>query len=140
MSTASWVTLVTLVAGSICFIFYCWSSIIALTTKSAAQATAAQAKAVTTPDAKAVSIDDFTKLLDALGKLTDSLSKASPSLVSLIGAILLYSVAAAASGAFAGGPTADNQKVVTSKPSSAGKGSASGNNQEADPANASAPH
>lgn len=104
---ASGVILVSLVAGSICFVFYCWTVAATLSLKATAGAAAGEAKAVLNPDAKSISIDDFTKLIEAMGKLTDSLSKASPSLVSLIGAILMFAIAAAASGAFVG-TRADN--------------------------------
>lgn len=48
----------------------------------------------------APSIDDLTKLTEALSKLTDSLVKAGPALTSLIASILFLGIAALTSGAF----------------------------------------
>lgn len=50
------------------------------------------------------SIDDVTKLAEALSKLTDSLAKAGPALTSLVAAVLFLGIAALTSGALRGSP------------------------------------
>jgi hypothetical protein len=110
MTAANWVTAASLVAGIVCFGLYCWATISLLSTKSAANEAAGHAKAVMNDNAKSVSVTDFTKLLEALGGLTDSLSKGSPTLTSLIGAILMFAIAAISSGAITSSPTKDSRK------------------------------
>lgn len=100
------VTLASLIAGSICFLLYVAEAIVSLVAKrtilSDGQAPQAARAAVATPHS--VSIDEISRLVDALGKLTDSLSRAGPPLTSLVGAILFFAIAAISSGALQGAP------------------------------------
>lgn len=95
-------------AGTICFLIYVLEAVAALRVKPAASeaagAVTTQAKGMAGPNP--VSIDELTKLIEAMSKLTDSLAKAGPSLTSLIGAILFFAIAAVASGAITGSPPA----------------------------------
>lgn len=97
---AWYVTLCSLAAGTTCFLIYVASAIMAMRGKqhevAAELLTANRAVAAAPPGVTAA---DYTKLLEAASKLTDSLSKAGPTLISLIGAILFFLVAALSSGA-----------------------------------------
>lgn len=94
-----------LVAGTICFLIYAWSAIAAIVAKPRQTATEAATTAKSMADAKTATAEDYSRLLEAASKLTDSLSKAGPTLVSLIGAILFYLIAAVSSGAFKSPPS-----------------------------------
>jgi hypothetical protein len=102
------VTVASLIAGSICFLLYVAEAIVSLVAKrnvlSADETQQAARAAVAAPHA--VSIDEASRLVDALGRLTDSLSRAGPSLTSLIGAILFFAIAAISSGALHGASAA----------------------------------
>jgi hypothetical protein len=106
MTVQEWVAYAALAAGVICFLIYLAEALAALLVKpsavNAAKDVSAQAKTMGVP----LTVDDFTKLLDAMSKLTDSLAKAGPALTSLIGAILFFAIAAVASGAIVGSPPA----------------------------------
>ena len=67
------------------------------------KAIAAAAKTIVS-DPKAVTVPEFTALMEALTKLTEALGKASPTVVSLIAAIAFYAIAAVASGALVAAP------------------------------------
>jgi hypothetical protein len=108
MTSEDWVTFCSLFAGVVCFLLFAANGVMALFGKSAtsAEQVVTQAKAMAPANAKAISVDDFTKLLDAMSKLTDSLAKAGPSLTALIGAILFFAIAAVSSGALKSAPPA----------------------------------
>jgi hypothetical protein len=93
-----WVTGLSLLLGTICFILYVLDALHTIAAKKKA-ASADIVGVATGPEAKGLGVGEFTKLLEAISKLTDSLAKAGPSLTSLIGAILFYAIAAVASGA-----------------------------------------
>ena len=97
---AWYVTLCSLFAGIICFLIYVASAIKTMSAKphevAADLVTANRAVAAAPPGVTAA---DYTKLLEAASKLTDSLSKAGPTLISLIGAILFFLIATVSSGA-----------------------------------------
>ena len=101
--TSDQVTLCAVIAGGLCLLVYFFSAVIGpfvFKTHDAVNAVARSAKAVADPaNAKAIGVDDASKLLDSISKLTDSLSKASPALVAMIGAVLFFAIAAVSSGA-----------------------------------------
>ncbi len=101
-----YVTFVALAAGSICFLIYVASAVLTMIGKPHQAATEMVAKAKAMPPPGGASAADYTKLLEAAAKLTDSLSKAGPTLVSLIGAILFVLIAAVSSGALKNAPPA----------------------------------
>ena len=98
---ADWVSVLSLVAGSLCLGLFIWTVVSAIPREG--KAIAAAAKTVVS-DPKAVALPEFTALVEALTKLTDALGKASPTVVSLVGAIAFYAIAAVASGALAAPP------------------------------------
>lgn len=93
---ADWVTVLSLVAGSLCLGLFIWT--VASTIPREGKAIATAAKSLVS-DPKAVALPELTALMEALTKLTEALGKASPTVVSLIGAIAFYAIAAVASGA-----------------------------------------
>lgn len=97
-----------LVAGAICFVIYVLEALAALRAKPAASDAAGAVRLQTRGMAgpNPISVDELTKLVEAMSKLTDSLAKAGPSLTSLIGAVLFFAIAAIASGAITGHPDA----------------------------------
>ncbi len=100
------VTWAALVAGSLCFALYLAASIAALMTKQAAMKAAdLHQRAIVSGKSVGLTIDELTKLLGAVSKLTDSLAKAGPALTSLIGSILFFAIAALSSGALRSAPT-----------------------------------
>lgn len=105
MTASNWVTAAALLAGTVSFAFYCWATASLIVAKAAVNDATGQTGAVLNTEAKSVSVPDFTKLLEALGGLTTSLSKASPALTALIGAVLMFAIAAVASGAISGSPS-----------------------------------
>jgi hypothetical protein len=112
IANAATVTGASVIAGITCFILYIVTAALDLLKKpdSATQTATHQAVAhlVAKPE---VSIDDVTKLAEALSKLTDSLSKAGPALTSLIGAIFFMAIAALSSGALKSGASADTSSA-----------------------------
>lgn len=95
MSMAEIVAWVAMAAAIACFCIYFIEAI-------AARKARANPVVNTPPDqvpgAKIANVADYTKLVEAIAKLSDSLAKSGPALVSLIGAILFLSIAAVASG------------------------------------------
>ena len=105
MDNQALVTTASVAAGAVCFVMYVWATAVTILTKPAlTRAHVDQQAAFLAAKAPSVSIDDVTKLMEALGKLTDSLAKAGPGLTSLMGAILFFAIAAFASGALHGSP------------------------------------
>jgi hypothetical protein len=103
-----WVTICALIAGGICFVFYIVSASVTLRAKphqAASDLVNATKSVANSPQPKATA-EEYSKLLEAASKLTDSLSKAGPTLVSLIGAILFFLIAAVSSGALKNAPPA----------------------------------
>jgi hypothetical protein len=98
---ADWVSVLSLVAGSLCLGLFIWAVASAIPREG--KAIAAAAKTVVS-DPKSVTVPEFTALMEALTKLTEALGKASPTIVSLIGAIAFYAIAAVASGALVTAP------------------------------------
>ena len=95
MSMAEIVAWVAIIAAVACFFVY-------FTEALAARKARTHPVVTTPPDqvpgVKAASVADYTKMIEAIAKLSDSLAKSGPALVSLIGAILFLSIAAVASG------------------------------------------
>jgi hypothetical protein len=94
------VTIAALTAGIVCFLLYIYATIAAVRARAAALQSGALARSDDTGmQPRTISVDDLSKLVEALGKLADSLSRASPALTSLIGALLFFGIAALSSGA-----------------------------------------
>jgi hypothetical protein len=100
------VTWAALVMGGLCFLLYVISAGAAIFARPKADALVAEARDAAALQPKGIGAADLTKLIEAAGKLTDSLSKASPTLVSLIGAILFMAIAAVSDGALRAPPAA----------------------------------
>ena len=98
---ADWVSVLSLVAGSLCLGLFIWAVASAIPREGKAIATAAK---TIVSDPKSVAVPEVTALVEALTKLIDALGKASPTVVSLIGAIAFYTIAAVASGALVTAP------------------------------------
>ncbi len=97
------VTFASLVAGGVCFLLYIAEAIVSLIAKRRVLSIDQPPAARTASAAPhGVSVDEISRLVDALGKLTESLSQAGPSLTSLVGAILFFAIAAISSGALHG--------------------------------------
>ena len=107
------VTMVALGLGIASFLTYLVEVVVALRSP-AADPKAVTANAMLALDA-VPTVDQATKLLDAISKLTDSLAKAGPALTSLIAAVLFLFVAAFSAGAFKSPPTTpkDGQQQTT---------------------------
>ena len=117
------VTYASLLAGALCFLLYLAFSAVALfASHAAAPAKSFHADAKALIKAQGVSVGEFTDLLKALAQVSDSLSKAAPSLVGLIGAILFFTIAAVSSGALHGAPPAPASAAKA--PATDGKGDA----------------
>jgi hypothetical protein len=117
MSMAEIVAWVAIIAAVACFFVY-------FTEALAARKARANPVVTTPPDqvpgAKTATVADYTKLIEAIAKLSDSLAKSGPALISLIGAVLFLSIAAVASGVLQSPPpeTASNAPAKQ-KPNSA---------------------
>ena len=96
------VTIAALVAGTICFGLYVYATIVLTRARAAAVRSAATPPADPALQPHGVSIGDIGRVADALARLTDSLSRASPTLTSLIDALVFYAIAAVSSGALHG--------------------------------------
>lgn len=97
------VTIAALIAGTICFLLYVYATIAGIRARAVALRPGAPAsgdRAGIQP--LTVSVDDVSRLIEALGKLADSLSRASPALMSLVGALAFFAIAALSSGALRG--------------------------------------
>lgn len=88
-----------LIASAICFILYVWQTILAGRSKSHQALKEIVSNAVPTANLTAPTVDELTKLLEAMSKLTENLTKAGPALVSLVGSTLFSAIAALSSGA-----------------------------------------
>ena len=110
MNDAHLVTVIALAMAVLSFAIYAIEVIAALRAKPVADAHQAVQKAAGLMDAApAPTLNDLSRLIEALGKLTDSLSKAGPSLTSLIAAVLFLAIAATSTGILTGGkPEASN--------------------------------
>ena len=94
------VTIAALAAGIVCFLLYIYATIAAVRARTAALQSGTLAPSDDTGmQPRTISVDDLSKLVEALGMLADSLSRASPALTSLIGALLFFGIAALSSGA-----------------------------------------
>ena len=105
MSIASFiVTIAALLAGSICFFLYVYTTVASVRARAAALKPGAATPPVAAAEFQnhAVNVEEIGKLAEAIAKLTDSLSRASPSLTSLIGALIFFAIAAVSSGALRG--------------------------------------
>ena len=118
------VTYSALTLGTICFAIYAIDAWRSVQSRKAAEASSAVVAANKNllPTSKGASLADLGSLVEAMAKLSDSLAKAGPSLTSLVGAVLFYSVAAIASGAL----TSAAISAPTEKPVSAAAGDPSG--------------
>ena len=94
------VTIAALAAGIVCFLLYIYATIATVRARAAALKSGTLARSDDTGvQPRTISVDDLSKLVEALGMLADSLSRASPALTSLIGALLFFGIAALSSGA-----------------------------------------
>jgi len=94
MTDPSTVVLVAVWMAGICFALFVIETVINFFISPKADAKPVVTKASDlVAQADAASIGDITKLVEALGKFTDSVTKASPALVSLVGAILFLAIA-----------------------------------------------
>ena len=118
MSASDSVAYAGLAAGVICFLMYvgltALAALASLRKPPAPEKLAARNKASHAGAAAALvpDIGETTDLLKAVAQLSDSLSKATPSLVALIRAILFLLVASIASGALHGSPPASEPKAA----------------------------
>ena len=101
MTPTNVVTWGSLICGGLCFLLYLLLSLAPVFSKSAPAKTV-NSRAAGFLANPAASVEDVTKLIEALSKLTDSLAKAGPALTSLVGALLFFLIAALNSGAFRG--------------------------------------
>ncbi len=106
MTPEDLVTYASLLAGTLCFLLYLAFSVLGLVGGHPAPEKSFHAEAKHLIKSQAVDIGQFTDILKALAQLSDSLSKAAPSLVALIGAILFFTIAAISSGALHSVPPA----------------------------------
>ena len=96
------VTIAALLAGSICFVLYVYATMALVRARTAVLKPGAPPAAAAEFQNHAVNVEEISKLAEAIAKLTDSLSRASPSLTSLIGALMFFAIAAVSSGALRG--------------------------------------
>ena len=97
------VTIAALAAGIVCFLLYIYATIAAVRARAAALRSGTLTPSDDTGmQPRTISVDDLSRLVEALGKLADSLSRANPALTSLIGALLFFGIAALSSGALRG--------------------------------------
>ncbi len=127
MNPTTVVTWGSIVCGGACFLLYGFLSVAAVVSKPA-PVRSANTRTMGLLADPAASVEDVTKLIEALSKLTDSLAKAGPALTSLVGALLFFLIAALNSGAFRGAdcPAPAPAKAGVSSPhaSSAAPGTA----------------
>ena len=102
MTSATAVTICSLLAGAICLGLYVAEVVVSLRARPVEPARELTRNAAVKAAAPAVDIEMVTKLIDAMSGLTNALAKAGPALTSLIGAVLFFAIAAASSGAFHG--------------------------------------
>jgi hypothetical protein len=109
------VTYSALIVGTLCFLVFLYSTYRSAKTQKVVEASAAVVAANKTliPVNKSASVSDVSSLVEALTKLTDSLAKAGPSLTSLIGAVLFYTIAAIGSGALTDATTSAAEPTAT---------------------------
>lgn len=110
------VTYWSLICGGICFALYVLASITALLARPAKEAATLSNQAKSLAAAPGVSVDELTKLIEAVAKLTDSLSKAGPTLTSLIGALVFFAIASISSGALHSPPPAPAKQASVPAP------------------------
>jgi hypothetical protein len=114
MTAQDSVAYASLTAGIVCFVMYvALTAIAAIASLRQPKVSAKTAHIVAKSFVSAgVSVSDATDLLKSVAQLSDSLSKAAPSLVALIGAILFFLIASIASGALHGAPPAPAPKAA----------------------------
>ncbi len=118
MNAQDSVAYASLVAGIICFLMYVTLTALAALKTPVTPEKSFHAETKSLIASKAVSVGEVTDLLKALAQVSDSLSKATPSLVALIGSILFLLIASIASGALHGAP-APQPKAATAPPAGA---------------------
>jgi len=92
-----------LVVGSICFLLFLADVVISLSIKHNSNSLNRKSLSVSGSEhanfTAPASLEDLSKLVDSVGKLTEVLLKARPAIVSLIASIIFYVIATVGSGA-----------------------------------------
>ena len=117
MTMADIVTGIAIAAALGCLAIYFTEALAMRKARQSATLTDPQAAV---PGAKAATLTDYTKLIEAIAKLSDSLAKTGPALTSLIGAILFLSIAAVSSGALQSSACAGRPPAAPAKPDASG--------------------